>query len=1040
CLCSEVSSVFWRNGSRAAARLVSAYRELFGKHNYYLEICRHSIKRESRLNDFLISQSASYGIPLVATNDVHYLEPQDARTHDILLAIGAGTHLDDPKRRRLGSEEFFLRSPGEMQGLFPDLPAALAATVELSQRCSVNLGLGSARLPGFRISPGHTSRSYLRTRCEEGLSRRYASEEALTAARDRLEHELEAVAERGLSGYFLVVWDLVRFARSQKIPVGPGRGSSVGSIIAYCLGITDVDPIKYGLVFERFLSRERAGPPDIDVDLCHKCRDQVVQYLVKKYGRQCVAQIATLDTLAPRSAVRDAGRVLGIDQEIIDRVAGALPAGSSATVEGALRESIPLAKMYGGDERARVILDAARSIEGLPRHPSVHAAGVVITDAPLTDYVALERLASGEVIAQITKGPVEDLGLLKIDLLGLRFLSALYEAVSLVKTHRKTALEVNSIPLDDEATYSLIADGKTLGVLQLESSGMQDLLRQLRPEKLEDIIAMLSLYRPGPIGGGLVDKFVDRRHGREPVVYPHPMLEDVLRETFGVVLYQEQAMDIARVMAGFSMEEADGLRLAIARRRPGDLASMRHRFLTGAIEKSVDAGAAEEVFNLLLHFGGFGFNKSHSAAYALTTYRCAYMMVHFPREYITALLNNNFGFIERMRNYMAVARERNESFLPCDVNRSRAEFTLDGEGIRVGLAVVKHVGETSARDIVSERERWGSFSSLTSFCGRMEGKLNRQGIESLIKAGALECIGLRRSQMLAVLGQVLRIAGGGGAGETSGDGADGSREQFELGLRERVRQGECVEVPDMPEFAHAQLRKMERDATDLFMREHPLRDREHLLKQTGLITIDEALRAENGQTVSVAGFLAEFRRVRTKTSRRMAFLTLRDETAKIEAVVFPSVYEKMAAGSDGAKSKPLSMSWGRDEPIFVSGRIKKEDDSTKILCESVEPLTEALERFYSQGVLEIGLPEGFKNYSKLKNALLSSPGNSEVRIGLRQTALRFEEAGEADELKAETDALRRHKVELSAELLTEVERIVGKGNARIVSRAEADPG
>ena len=1012
----EIACVFSRQGPRAASRLISQYGELFGKDNWFLEISRHGIEEEDKFIGFLMAESVSQSIPLLATNDVHYLEPEDAEAHDTLLAIQGTTYLDDPSRIRLGSKEFYLKSPSEMLELFKDIPEALGLTVEVAERCNVDVVLGGVHLPGFKVSPGHTARSYLRAKCEEGLVRRFPPE-TLIQARERLERELAVVADKGLSGYFLVVWDMVRFARSQGIPVGPGRGSSVGSLISYCLGMTDVDPIKFNLVFERFLTHARQGLPDIDVDIGHTERNRVVEYVTRKYGQDHVAHIATLDTMAARSAIRDSGRALAIDEKLVDRVASAIPGAMSMTIDVALRESVALAKMYTGDERVKTLVDRARQIEGLPRHPSVHAAGVLITDAPLTDYVALQRLTSGEVIAQITKDPVDELGLLKIDLLGLRFLTALYEAAALVRKRGDSRLEVTSIPLAGETTYSLIAEGKTLGVFQLESTGMQDLLKRLKPDRFEDVVAALSLYRPGPLGGGLVDKYIARRHGREPVSYPHPMLEAVLGETFGVILYQEQVMEVAKAIAGFSMEEADGLRVAVSRRKPAELVSMRQRFVTGAMDRGVESEDADRIFNLLIHFGGYGFNKSHSVAYALTTYRCAYMMTHFPLEYLTALLNSNLGFVDRMRNYVAVARERNISFLLCDVNKSEVGFTAEGDVIRAGLAIVKHVGEASARAIVSVRKDSGDFDSLSDFSSRMQGKINRQGIESLVRAGAFDFTGLNRPQMLAVLGQIVR-----GAGE-----------------EEKGRAGECVPIPDMPESSKAEMRAMERDATDLFIIQHPLHERENLLRQMGIMTVSEALEAAEKERVSVAGFMVEYRRVRTKQSRLMAFLTLRDDTGTIEVVVFPSVFAGVGRTAEGVRGTSLSMSWARDEALVVRGTIEKKE-STKIFCQVLEPLEVVRERFYSAGVLELRLPEGFKSYSKLKNALLSSPGSSEVRVGWRQTEFSFADEGQSstdgarEEARMEIDSLRRLKVHIAEELVAEIEAVVGKGNVAVVTK------
>ena len=1020
CLRCEVATTFFKKGAKPAARLISSYKELFGEGNWFLELSRHRVDGEAELNEFLVSQSVAQRIELVATNDVHYLDRGEAAAHEVLLAIQTATHLGDPDRVKLGSHEYYLKSADEMRELFKDAPRAVALTAEIAGRCRVNFAFGTPHLPNFDVSPGQTTRSYLKMKCEQGLRERFP-EEQRAAARERLERELNVVADKGLSGYFLVVWDLVRFAKSRRIPVGPGRGSSVGSLISYCLGITEVDPIKHNLVFERFLTRERSGLPDIDVDLCHKCRDDVVQYLVGKYGPERVAHIATLDTLAPRSAVRDAGRALGVEDDVIDRVAKAIPAGSIDTIEDALRESVSLSRIYDTDDRAKRLMDSARAIQGLPRHASVHAGGILITDAPLTRYVALQTLHSGETIAQITKDPIEELGLLKIDLLGLRFLTALHEAADLVGKRSGVRFDVPSIPLDDAATYDLIASGSTHGVFQLESAGMQDLLRKLKPDRFDDIAVAISLFRPGPIGGGLLDKYIARRHGREEVTYPHASLEPTLRETYGVVLYQEQVMEVARVLADFTMEEADVLRSAITGRKPGELAAMRHRFISGAIEKGVEMETAEKVFELLLHFGGFGYNKSHSVAFALTTYRCAYMMANHTSEYVTTLLNNNFGFVERMRNYMAVARERGVEFLPPDANKGGAEFTLEDGAIRAGLAVVKHVGEASARAVVAERESGGEFGSFSDFCARTRDTLNRQAVEGLIKAGALDFTGLKRSQMAAVLNQVLKAASDEAEGISVAESG-----QIELGLRLKRRTSDFFEIPDMEEWPQEQLREKEWEVTDLFITEHPLRDRASLLRQMGILSVEQALFCGESDRVSVAGLLSEYRRVRAKNGKPMAFLTVRDETGVIEVVVFPTVFEKLAKAEHG-KGKLPTMSLTRDEPLVVTGRIQVKEN-VNIICDNIEPLEAVQERFYATGVLELGLRKSFKSFSKLKNALLSAPGNSEVRIEWVPSDMPVTE-----EVRAEADSLKRHRVQLSDELLADVEKLVGKGNVRLLS-------
>ncbi|MDI6631807.1 MAG: DNA polymerase III subunit alpha, partial [Thermoanaerobacteraceae bacterium] len=757
CTAGEVAAHILNGEPDKARRAAATYREIFGPDNFFLELQDHGLDEQRRINPELLRLSRELSIPTVATNDVHYVNEEDAALQDILLCIQTGKTVSDTNRLRFHSNQLYLKSAREMAVVFRDQPETLARTCEIAERCRVKLSFGQYHLPAYPVPQGHTPASYLRELCYAGLKRRYGEPEQ--AVVDRLEYELRVIEEMDYPSYFLIVWDLVRFARENQVLVGPGRGSAAGSLVAYCLGITNIDPLRYGLLFERFLNPERVSLPDIDIDFCYELREKVIDYVFQRYGADRVAQIATFGTLAARAAIRDVGRVLGLPYGDVDRVARLVPGEPHMTVARALEASPDLLELYQNDPVVKRLLDIAARLEGVPRHASTHAAGIVIAPEPLTRFVPLHRVADGTVATQFTKEAVEELGLLKMDLLGLRTLTVIGETLRIIKRLRGILIDEENLPLDDPATYALLGRGETAGVFQLESSGMRNLLRELKPSVFEDLIALVALYRPGPLGSGMVEDFIRRKHGRTPVVYLHPLLEPILKETYGVILYQEQVMQIASTLAGFSLGEADLLRRAMGKKKPEIIAGLRSRFVEGAAANGIPEKLAGEIFDLMEYFAGYGFNKSHSAAYAMVAYQTAYLKANYPVEYMAALLTSVRDNSDKVAAYVEECRRLGIAVLPPDVNESRRNFTVVPGGVRFGLAAIKNVGETAVEAIIAARNEGGPFRDFGDFCSRINPRvINRRVLESLARAGAFSSLGHTRSQVLAVLDGGLELA------------------------------------------------------------------------------------------------------------------------------------------------------------------------------------------------------------------------------------------------------------------------------------------
>ncbi|MGO0121910.1 DNA polymerase III subunit alpha [Desulfothermobacter acidiphilus] len=883
CLAGEVPAHILAGDLERAAEAASEYQEIFGRGNFFLELQDHNLPEQKTVNQGLIQLATKMGIPLVATNDVHYVNQEDAEVQDLLLCIQTGKSINDPDRLRFGSDQFYLKSAAEMARLFPDFPEALHHSVEIAERCEVQLSFGEYHLPEFPVPPEHTAASFLRELCYQGALRRYG-EPIPAEVKNRLDFELQVIERMGYPPYFLIVWDLVHFARRRGVMVGPGRGSAAGSLVSYCLGITSIDPLRYGLLFERFLNPERVSLPDIDTDFCFEMRDQVLEYVARRYGVDRVAQIATFSQLSAKAAIRDAGRALGMSYAEVDRVARLVPGEPGMTVTRALENSPELKELADREPSVRKLLKVAERLEGIPRHASTHAAGVVITPEPLLRLVPLHRMPDGTVATQLAKEGVEALGLLKMDLLGLRTLTVIRDTLRHLE-RRGVKLCPEELPLDDENTFRLLARGDTVGVFQLESGGMRALLRSFSPSCFEDLIALVALYRPGPLGSGMVEDFIQRKHGRVPVEYPHPWLEPILKETYGVIVYQEQVMQIASRLAGFTLGEADLLRRAMGKKKPEELAALRSRFVAGAVEQGVEAKLAEEIFDRMEYFAGYGFNKSHSAAYALVAYQTAYLKANFPVEYMAALLTSVRDRSDKIALYVEECRRLGIEVLPPDINESERDFSPVNARIRFGLAAVKNVGEGAVEAILNARKE-GPFRNLVDFYRRVDSRaLNRKVIESLAKAGAFASMGHTRKAVLAQIDESLKLA-------TRLRNHDNRQLQPCLfpALEEEV--GELRLGLNGEEFSRRELLRLEKEMLGLYLTGHPLAEYRDLLRLLANTQVADLAEMHEEEEVTLGGLVVGVKRLQTRRGEAMAVAQLEDLTGAVEAVLFPRVYQE----------------------------------------------------------------------------------------------------------------------------------------------------
>ncbi|NLW56475.1 MAG: DNA polymerase III subunit alpha [Firmicutes bacterium] len=921
CYSGELPSALLAGEYEKAAETARWYREVFGANNFFLELQYQGLEGQRQVNRELVSLARELGLGLVATNDLHYIRREDAMVHDVLLCIQTGKTVNDPNRLKFPTDEFYFKTGEEMERVFGELPEALTNTVAIAERCNFVLEPGNYQLPDYQVPEGFTKDSYLEYLCRQNLPHRY---QGVTAElEERLNYELSVIKKTGFAGYFLIVWDFVRYAKSRGIPVGPGRGAGAGSLVGYLLGITELDPLKHQLLFERFLNPERVSMPDFDIDFCFARRGEVIDYVKEKYGRDHVAQIFTFGTMAARGAVRDVGRVLGMSYGEVDKIAKLIP-NDAGTLEAAVTSTPDLASLIQADDRVRKLIEIAKAVEGFPRHASIHAAGVVITPRPLTDYLPLARASEGEATTQFPMEDLEKIGLLKMDFLGLRTLTVLRDTLDLVQENTGKEYTLETVPPDDPATYQLLGTGQTLGIFQLESSGMRRLLMQLAPENFEDLTSLVALYRPGPLGSGMVDDFVRARHGEKVVSYLHPLLEEILKPTYGIILYQEQVMQICHRLGGFTLGEADLVRRAMGKKQPEVLKAMREQFITGAGQRGIPRPTAEEIFHLMEYFAGYGFNKSHSAAYALIAYWTAFFKANYPQALMAALLTSVVGNSDKVRVYIEECRRLGIPVYPPDVNYSQERFTVEGRGIRIGLLAVKNMGVGAIQTILQERAK-EKFKSLYDFCRRVDlGLVNKRAVESLIKAGAFASTGRSRREMLEVMEEAIAEAH-----NLSSTRQKGQLSFFDL---EEAFVPETVEKwSGHEEFPQSVLVKMEKEYLGVYLTGHPLDPWRQKFADNRIAPLAEVLEEGKNGEVVVGGVVNGWRRLTTKSGRSMATFTLEDLSASIEVLVFPNLYEKVYQEADN------------DRIVLVKGRIDPDEENRKLLASQLRWLPEVKE-------------------------------------------------------------------------------------------------
>ncbi|MBK8976474.1 MAG: DNA polymerase III subunit alpha [Planctomycetes bacterium] len=898
----------------AACRTVGELEEMVGKGNVYLEIMDTGVEAQKRVNPLLVEMHRRLGTPLVATNDVHYVAPGDWVAQDIMTCIRSGKVVNDPQRFRMPSRELYLKTREQMATLFRELPQAIEATVAIAERCNVEIKFHDYHLPIFDTGSDEHPDDMFERLCYEGAKRRYG--EITDAVRARLEYEIGVIRQLGFCSYFLITADFIRHARAQGIPVGPGRGSAAGAMVAYVLEITNLDPLRYNLIFERFLNVARVSMPDIDVDFCGNRRDEVIDYVRTKYGKDCVSQIVTFGTMASRGVLRDVGRVLEFDLGVIDKIAKKVPQGPGASLRAALESNPELQSIRDESPANRRLFELGVKLEGLARHTSVHAAGVVVADRPLIDYVPLCKNGD-DITTQWQMTELEEVGLLKVDFLGLKTLTILTEACRLIHETHGERIDLEAIPLDDRPTYELMTRGDTLGVFQLESSGMRELLGQLKPDVFEDVIAVLALYRPGPLTSGMVSMFVKRKHGEEPIVYPHDDTREILEETYGVIVYQEQVMRISNTIAGFSMSEADSLRKAMGKKKPEVMAKFKEKFVDGAVARGHDAKWARELFETIEFFAGYGFNKSHSAAYALITYQTAWLKAHYPIEFVAANMTVESAHSDKLKEYVDYARHVGIRILPPDVTRSRAWFSVEDGEIRYGLGAIKGVGTRLAENIGAERDGHGPYASLEDLCSRLDAQiLNRGALEALTKAGSFDTLEPSRRATMEGLEAALRASAT-------------AREDRRRGQGSLFGFGEAPPAPSAAkdgaaplEWSDAERLAYEKEALGFYLSGHPFERRGRFLARLAGNDSATVRGLPNGESVRVAGMLTGVQTIVVRNGRnagkKMARCTLEDLEGSLKVVVFARTYDEL-------RDKLVD-----DSIVFVTGRIEVPEDAEEI--------------------------------------------------------------------------------------------------------------
>ena len=944
CLAGEVARFLTKGLYEEAKKTALEYQEIFGEGNFFLELQDHGIPEQGLVNQQLFKMSEETGIELVATNDIHYTYAEDAKPHDILLCIQTGKKLLDENRMRYDGGQYYVKSEEEMLRLFPYAKQALENTQKIADRCHVEIEFGVTKLPKYDVPDGYTSWEYLQKLCYEGLEKRYGdpSEEL----KERLSYELETIHQMGYVDYFLIVWDFIKYAKDHGISVGPGRGSAAGSIVSYCLEITTIDPIRYQLLFERFLNPERVSMPDIDVDFCYERRQEVIDYVTRKYGKDCVAQIVTFGTLAARGVIRDVGRVMDLPYAYVDSISKMIPQELGITIDKALKMNPDLKKLYDTDETVTNLIDMAKRLEGLPRHCSMHAAGVVICQKPVDEYVPLSRAADGTITTQFIMTTLEELGLLKMDFLGLRTLTVIQNAVLLAR-RKQPELNINQIDYNDQKVLDYIGTGKTDGVFQLESAGMKGFMKELKPHNLEDVIAGISLYRPGPMD--FIPQYIRGKNDSSSITYDCPQLEPILAPTYGCIVYQEQVMQIVRDLAGYSLGRSDLLRRAMSKKKAAVMEKERKIFIygdeetgvPGCIKNGIDEQTANKIYDEMIDFAKYAFNKSHAAAYAVVSYQTAWLKYYFPVEYMAALMTSVIDNPSKVSEYIYACRQMNIKILPPDINKGEANFSVDGGDIRYGLAAIKSIGRPVIKAIVEDREELGLFQNLEDFITRLSAKniLNKRTIENLIKAGALDTLGGTRKQFMSIYVQIVDHVT-----QEKKNSMVGQMTLFDL-VSEDQKEEFQIRMPDVGEYSKETLLAFEKEVLGIYVSGHPLEAYEEKWKKSiSATTADFQLDEETGHTKVhdgakeiIGGMITEKTIKHTKTNQMMAFITVEDLLGTVEVVVFPRDYEK--------NRDYLEV----DSKVFVRGRVSEEDDKpSKMICEKIIPFERTKKELWIQ--------------------------------------------------------------------------------------------
>lgn len=1015
CLAGEVARNLARGMYEEGKKAALRYEEIFGKGNFFLELQDHGIPDQQLVNQQLLRMSQETGIELVCTNDVHYTYAEDAAAHDILLCIQTGKKVQDEDRMRYEGGQYYVKSPQEMADLFPYAPQALENTRKIADRCHVEIEFGVTKLPRYDVPEGYTSWEYLNKLCREGLEQRY--QPVTQELRERLEYELDTIRTMGYVDYFLIVWDFIKYARDHDIMVGPGRGSAAGSLVAYTLGITQLDPIRYQLLFERFLNPERVSMPDIDVDFCFERRQEVIDYVVRKYGKDRVVQIVTFGTMAARNAIRDVGRVLDMPYAQVDIIAKMIPTELNITIDKALTMNPELRKQYEEDPQVRYLIDMSKRLEGLPRHTSMHAAGVVISQKDVVEYVPLSRASDGSITTQFTMTTLEELGLLKMDFLGLRTLTVIQDAVRLAEKSSGSSIDLDKIDYNDPKVLDMIGSGKCEGVFQLESAGMKNFMKELKPKNLEDIIAGISLYRPGPMD--FIPQYIKGKNHPENITYDCPQLEPILKPTYGCIVYQEQVMQIVRDLAGYTLGRSDLVRRAMSKKKAAVMEKERQNFVygnpeegvPGCIANGISEQVANKIYDEMIDFAKYAFNKSHAAAYAVVSYQTAWLKYYFPVEFMAALMTSCIENPSKVAEYILNCRQMGIKILPPDINRSEGNFSVEPGGIRYGLSAIKGIGKPVMEAIVQERNQGGPYTSLKDFAQRLSGKeVNKRTIENFIKAGAFDSLGGTRKQFMLIYVQVLDTVN-----QEKKSSITGQMSLFDI-MGEEEKKSFEIRLPDVGEYGREMKLAFEKEVLGVYISGHPLEEyeqswRKHITAVTTDFNPDEETgnpSVSDGSRQVVGGMITEKTIKYTKNNKVMAFLTLEDLVGTVEVVVFPRDYEKNSHLIE------------QDAKVFIQGRVSAEDDrASKLICERVLPFDQMPRQLWIQFTSR---REYEHQVQELYDILRQSDGNDQVVVYLKQ-----------ERMMKQLPAAR--SVRIDQDLLDSLTNRYGAGNVKVVEKS-----